>query len=84
MRLAVVVHPRAARSRVRWDGQTLHVWVPQPPVNDAANDAVLRAVAAWSGRPRSAIRIVSGGSSRSKRVEITDGELPPLRSSDYD
>lgn len=62
----------AARPRVEWDGLTLGVWVSQAPVKGAANDAVLRAVATWSGRPQSAVRIVSGRSSRSKLVEIAD------------
>ena len=72
MRLAVVVHPRAARPRSTWDGQTLHVWVTQPPVRGAANEALVRAVAEWAGLPPSQIRIVRGGSSRRKLVELPD------------
>jgi uncharacterized protein YggU (UPF0235/DUF167 family) len=72
VRINVVAHPRSARTRTTWDGETLHVWVTHPPHGGAANYAVLRAVSDWAGRPISAMRIVRGGSSRRKLVEIAE------------
>ena len=46
LRVAVRVHARAARPRRRWDGKTLELWVTQPPVGGAANEAVILTVAA--------------------------------------
>ena len=41
-----------------------------PPVDNAANDALLELLSQVAGVPRRAIRIVSGAKSRLKRVAI--------------
>ena len=71
-RVPVRVHPRASRSRARWDGATLELWVTAPAVEGAANRAVLDAVAAWAGVRPSAVRLATGERSRNKVVEIDD------------
>jgi len=78
VRVAVHVHPRAARSRGNWNGTTLELWVTEPPVDGAANTAVVRAVAAWAGVRRSAVVLVAGDTGRHK-VAVVDGisSLPP-------
>lgn len=48
----------------------LVVRVTAPPVDDAANDAVVRLLAARVGLPRSAVTIVTGHASRQKVAEI--------------
>ena len=48
----------------------LRVRVSAPPVDGAANEALLRLLAKRFGVPRSALRIVSGETSRMKVVEI--------------
>lgn len=70
MRIAVRVHPRASRARLRWDGTTLELWVTAPAVDGAANRTVLAAVAEWAGVRAGDVRIVSGEHSRSKVVEV--------------
>jgi uncharacterized protein YggU (UPF0235/DUF167 family) len=79
MRVAVVVHPRASREELRWDGRELLVWTTRPPVQSAANAAVLRLVAGWLRVPPSHVRLVSGGRARHKVVEV-EGivSLPPV------
>ena len=52
------------------DGRLL-VRVTAAPVDGAANDAVVATIAAALDLPRRAVRIVSGGTSRNKIVEIT-------------
>ena len=49
--------------------------VAAPPVEGAANDALIELLAATCHVPRRAIRLVSGESSRHKRIAI-DGVTP--------
>jgi uncharacterized protein YggU (UPF0235/DUF167 family) len=46
------------------------VRVTAAPVDSAANDAALAALARALDVPRAAVRLVSGGASRNKTVEI--------------
>ncbi len=70
--LRVHVQPRAGRTGVVGrHGDALKLRVAAPPVDDKANAAVLALVAATAGVPASAVTLVSGGRSRSKRVRIT-------------
>jgi uncharacterized protein (TIGR00251 family) len=67
--LSVVVAPRAGRSSIEQlaDG-TLRVRVAAPPVDGAANAALLRFLADTLDVPRTRLEIVSGASSRRKRI----------------
>jgi uncharacterized protein YggU (UPF0235/DUF167 family) len=60
MRVAVVVHPRARREALRWDGRELSLWITQPPVEGAANEAARRLVAEWLDVAPSHVRLVGG------------------------
>ncbi len=70
-RLDVRVQPGARRSGfVGWYGDLPKLAVTAPPVDGAANEEVLRTVATAFGlRPRQ-VRLVGGGTSRTKRLEI--------------
>jgi len=70
--VAVRVHPRSSRERIKWDGQTLHVWLTVPPVDGRANARLVEVVATAVGIPRSAVSIVTGMAGRSKRLRIAD------------
>ncbi|MGA8015970.1 MAG: DUF167 domain-containing protein [Candidatus Dormiibacterota bacterium] len=70
MRIAVVVHPRSSRERLRWDGEELEIWITQPPVDEAANSACVRMVAGWLGVPPSTVRLAAGHRGRRKLVEV--------------
>jgi uncharacterized protein (TIGR00251 family) len=68
----VRVKPRASKSRVLGlKGEELEVAVAAPPVDDAANEELVRTLAAHFDVPKSAIAIVAGHHARSKRVRIT-------------
>jgi uncharacterized protein (TIGR00251 family) len=70
--ILVRVVPRAGRTRVAGTrGDALVVRLAAPPVDGAANDALIAALAELFGRPRRDIEIVSGLSSRDKRVRIS-------------
>jgi len=68
--VTVRVHPRAARAKVERKGEMIEVWVTGPPVEGAANRAVLRAIAGELGVPVSALRLRSGLRSRTKTIEV--------------
>lgn len=82
--LAVRVTPRASRTLLAGltrdaQGQTwLQVRLAAPPVEGAANAALLRFLAELFDVPASACRLVAGASARNKRVHIS-GDPAQLR-----
>ena len=70
-RFTVKVHPRARRSAVT--GRLGDAWkldLTAPPVEGKANEECVRFLAELVGVPRARVRIVTGLTSRTKRVEI--------------
>jgi uncharacterized protein (TIGR00251 family) len=68
---AVRVIPRAGRTAVAGvRGDALLVRLAAPPVEGAANEALVALVADLFDRPKRDVRIVSGAASRDKRVAI--------------
>ncbi len=68
---AVRVTPRASRDAIEGEYQgALKVRLAAPPVEDRANDALRRLLAARLNVPVSAVRIVGGEKSRNKRVSV--------------
>jgi uncharacterized protein len=74
----VRVTPRASLDEIvgMRDG-VLAVRVTAPPVDDAANRAVLKLISKRAGVPRSRMRIARGARGRNKRIEI-EGAGPEL------
>jgi uncharacterized protein (TIGR00251 family) len=65
------VQPRATRSEiVGLHGAALKVRLQAPPVDGAANEALVTLLAERLGVPRRAVRVVAGASSRAKTVEV--------------
>ena len=74
VRLSVRVQPRASQSAiVGIHGDALKIRLSAPPVDGAANDALVDALAGALGVPRRAVRIVAGATSRGKVVEVDGG-----------
>jgi uncharacterized protein len=71
VRFAVRVQPRASRSSVEGvrDG-ALRVRLTAPPVDGAANEALVALLAGVLGVGRRSVRVVRGTTSRSKLVEV--------------
>ena len=69
--MSVHVQPRASRSEIiGLHGTALKVRLHAPPIDGAANDALVAFLAERLGVPARAVRIVTGRSSRAKVVEI--------------
>ena len=71
LRVALRVMPRSPRTAIAGvrDGRLL-IRVTAPPVDNAANEAVVAVLAAALDLPRSAIHIVAGASARNKMADI--------------
>jgi uncharacterized protein len=68
---AVRVQPRASRDEIVGEYQDgLKIRLTAPPVDDRANEALRKLLAARLKVPLAAVRIASGDRSRTKRVEI--------------
>ena len=71
VRVGVHVQPRASRSEVvGLHGTALKVRLQAPPVDGAANEALVTLLAERLGVARRAVRVVAGASSRAKTVEV--------------
>ena len=55
------------------------VRVTSPPVDGAANEAVIETLAAALELPRRSVRIVAGATGRNKTVEISDLDAATVR-----
>jgi len=73
VQLAVYVQPRASRAECTGihDG-ALRIRLAAPPVDGAANEALVRFLAEKIGVPRSTVRVARGTSSR-RKVVVVDG-----------
>lgn len=72
VRLRLRIQPRASREEVTGvAGDAIRVRLTAPPVDGAANEALVRFLADRLDVSRSAVALVSGHTSRSKLVEVT-------------
>jgi uncharacterized protein (TIGR00251 family) len=69
--LSVKVQPRASRNEIGEAlGTELRIKVTAPPVDSAANEALVRLLAETLDCPRNRIELVRGGTSRHKVVKV--------------
>jgi len=67
----VRVTPRASRDAIEGEHQgALKVRLTAPPVEDRANEALCEFLAGRLNVPQSAVRILTGAKSRTKRISI--------------
>jgi uncharacterized protein (TIGR00251 family) len=70
-RLVLHIVPRAAATAVAGrHGDAIKVRIAAPPVEGAANEELIRFLAAQLGVPRGAITIIAGEASRRKTISI--------------
>jgi uncharacterized protein (TIGR00251 family) len=71
VRFNVHVQPRASTSAIAGlHGDAIRIRLAAPPVDGAANDALIEFLAEHCSVPKRAVRIVAGAQSRAKIVEI--------------
>lgn len=79
VRLTLRVQPRAGRDRVVGrQGEAVKVQVAAPPVEGAANAAVVALIARWLEVPRRTVEVVQGARGRDKVVAIAAGDPTAL------
>jgi len=67
------VQPRARRTQIAGlHDRTLKVKIAAPPVDDAANRAIIEFFSDLLGRPKSRLHIISGEKSRNKVLRVED------------
>lgn len=82
VRLDLLVQPRASRSRFGpVHGDRIKVFVTCPPVDGAANQAVIELLSKTFARAKSDIEIESGHSSRRKTLRVMGIDLSAVESS---
>lgn len=78
--LPVLAVPNSRKCRVDgWQGEALKVRIAAPAVEDRANRALLEFLSDRLGLPRRAVQLVSGGSSRRKRIRVEGLDETALR-----
>jgi uncharacterized protein len=86
-RLEIRLKPRAKGDRIRFQSAgKLDIAVTSPPVDDRANEHLVRLIASRIGIAKSLIAIVKGRHSRNKVIVIygmtTEGVMKKLRNAD--
>jgi len=80
VQFAIRVSPRASRDAIggAHDG-ALKIKITAPPVDGAANAAIVKLLSKRLHVPKRDVRIVSGESSKTKRVEIAGVDAARIR-----
>jgi hypothetical protein len=72
VRIAIQVQPRASRTELAGlHGEALKIRLAAPPVDGAANEALIRFLADTLDVPRAAVTISSGQGGRRKSVTVS-------------
>ena len=71
MKVTIIAHPNAKKSRIEKDVfGTLHIYVNQPPLEGKANKAIIEALATFLNIKKNKIMLLSGEKSKHKVFEI--------------
>lgn len=70
MKIRVRVHAGARVAKTEQRGTELHVWVNTPPIDGKANARVAEVLADLYDVSKSAVRLTSGHTSKSKLFEV--------------
>ena len=71
MRIYVKVHPKSSQIKVLKTAENEYeVWVTAPPVDNAANEMLIRTLAEHFNVSKSSLAIIGGKTARIKIIEI--------------
>ena len=71
MRVTVLIRPNAKMEKIeRVSDHEYRIWVKAPAREGKANEALIQVLAGYFDRPKRAITLLKGASSRKKLVEI--------------
>lgn len=79
MLITIRVLPRSSKNTLEWEQDGLKARLTAPPVDGAANEALVALLAERLGVPRRTISIVRGATSRQKTVEIAGLSLADVQ-----
>jgi uncharacterized protein YggU (UPF0235/DUF167 family) len=71
--------PRARRNALKFEGERLRAWLTAPPVDGAANAALVALLAERLGIPKRAVTLLRGETAREKVVAIEGVNAEILR-----
>lgn len=72
MILTIIAHPNSKKPRIEKDLMgTLHVYVNKPPLENKANEAVLKDLAKYLEIKKNQLILISGEKSKTKTFEIS-------------
>lgn len=71
MLINIRVIPRSAKNALEWENNGMKAHLTAPPIDGAANKALVALLAERLGLPKRAITIIRGTANRQKTVEIT-------------
>ncbi len=78
MLISVRVIPRSSKNMLEWEQGTLKARLMAPPVDGAANAALINLLAERLSVPRRSISVVRGETSRKKTVQIAELTLEEI------
>lgn len=77
--IQVKVNPRSSRNKIEViDGAVVHVWTTAPPTDGQANAAVCDLIAKSAKVPKTSVSVISGTTSRFKKVRLVGLTLEDL------
>jgi len=79
MRISVRVIPRSSKNSLEWDNGNIRARLNAPPVDDAANIALVELLARRLDLPKRNIEITHGAAGRRKVIEITGLTLEEIK-----
>lgn len=79
MLITIRVQPRSSKNALTWEQGQLKARLTAPPVDGAANEALIALLAEQLNVPRRTITIVRGATSRQKTVEIAGLSLEDMQ-----
>lgn len=80
-KIAIRVIPKSRHQKLKFDGDTLKVWVNAPPIEGRANDELVEILAKYLKISKINIAIIAGFSSKNKLVDIVGVNVEELKKS---